>query len=101
MLAIHFGGSERKPFLCLSTFENSEREFNTWKERCISSKVHYFNFDPIGVNSEPSGFNISEHAIQRIFERAYSDLDPMAEGFKKIDFTNELRMAPLWSFLEP
>jgi hypothetical protein len=29
MLAIHFGGSERKPFLCLSTFENSEREFNT------------------------------------------------------------------------
>jgi hypothetical protein len=98
MLANHSGGTDRKPFLCLSTFENTERTFNTWSERCLSSKVLYFNFDPIGVNSQQSGFNISEHAIQRIFQRSYSDQDPMAESFKKINFTNELRLAPLWSF---
>ena len=98
MLANHSGGTERKPFLCLSTFENTERTFNSWSERCFSSKVLFFNFDPIGVHSQQSGFNISEHAIQRIFQRCYSDQDPMAESFKKINFTNELRLAPLWSF---
>jgi hypothetical protein len=98
MLANHSGGTDRKPFLCLSTFENTERTLNTWSERCFSSKVLYFNFDPIGVYSEQSGFNISEHAIQRIFQRSYSDQDPMGEYFKKINFTNELRLAPLWSF---
>ena len=98
MMAIHMGGTDRKPFLCLSTFENNERIFNTWSEKCFSSKILYFNFDPIGVNSQQSGFNISEHAIQRIFERSYSDSDPLGESFKKIIFTNELRMSPLWSF---
>jgi hypothetical protein len=98
MLASHVGGTARKPFLCLSTFENDERIFNTWSEKCFTSKIIYFNYDPIGVNSEHSGFNISEHAIQRIFERSYSDFDPLGESFKKINFTNELRMVPLWSF---
>ncbi len=98
MLANYFGGTARKPFICLSTFENLERPYNSWNERCFSSKNIYFNFDPIGVNSEQVGFNISEHAIQRIFERSYSDSDPLAESFSKINFVNELHMAPLWSF---
>ncbi len=96
-LASHRGGSKRNPFLCVATFENQEIDYESWKEKCISSHLIYITMREAHVESVPMGFSIGEHAIQRIFERTYLDSTPLEDGFKKIYFANELNHAPLWS----
>ena len=98
LLAKYHGGSKKHPLLCLATFEGGERQYNSWNENCISSNFFYAGHNPLWVDSMPVGFSISEHAIQRIFERSYTDGAPLRTDFRKINFTNELRHAPLWSF---
>ena len=97
LLAKYRGGSKRKPYLCMATFENDERQYNSWNENCIFSKLLYFTNNPVWVESVPKAFSVSEHAIQRIFERSLTDESPREKNFRKVHFAYELRFAPLWA----
>ena len=97
LLAKYRGGSKRKPFICMATFENRSRQYNSWNERCIFSVLIYFANNPVWVETLARGFSVSEHAIQRIFERSFTDESPAEKDFKKVHFATELRYVPLWS----
>lgn len=97
LISLYVGGSKRKPFLCIATLENDDRLFNSWQERCVRCILFYFSINPIAHEVIHMGFNLSEHAIMRIFERVYSDKDPLGIKFKTTDFVGELKYAPLWS----
>ncbi len=77
-IASYEGGSKRKPYFSFCGLEvNKKREFNSWQERCLSGSSVFFTFDQ-ETDSADALFNIGEHAIARVFERA------------KINITNEL-----------
>jgi len=97
LLAKYIGGSKRKPLLCMASFENENRQYNSWDENCISSKLNYLGHNPLWVESLPMGFSVSEHAIQRIFERSYTAESILNQDFQKVHFVRELLYAPLWS----
>jgi hypothetical protein len=97
LLAKHRGGSKRKPFICIATFENRTRQYNSWNERCIFSVLIYFANNPVWIETLSRGFSVSEHAIQRIFERSFTDDSPAENDFKKVHFASELQYVPLWS----
>jgi len=93
----YVGGSKRKPFLSIVTLENKERLYNSWNERCIQSVFLYFSLNPVCYEVVPMGFTLGEHAILRIFERTYTDTDPLTSSFSRTSFSKELIYAPLWS----
>lgn len=97
IVAKYHGGTQRKPFICFCLFEGEERKYNSWKENCINSTYVYFSINPPNIVAHPIGFSISDHAIQRIYERAFSDTDPINENFSKFDFSRELIYVPIWS----
>lgn len=97
LIAKYKGGSKRKPFLCTAMFENENRKYNSWNENCIYSKFNYYTINPVWADSFPDVFSVSEHAIQRIFERSFTDASPADKNFRKVQFANELRYAPLWA----
>jgi len=97
LLARYDGGSKRKPFLCLATFENENRQFNSWNENCISSMLIYFGQNPLWIETLSLGFSISEHAIQRVFERSYNEDLVLKKELKRVLFSYDLIYAPLWS----
>jgi hypothetical protein len=97
LLAKYRGGSKRKPYICMATFENGSRQYNSWNERCIFSVLIYFANNPVWVETLVKGFSVSEHAIQRIFERSFTDESPAEKDFRKVHFATELQYAPLWS----
>jgi hypothetical protein len=89
-------GGKRHPFLCLYVFEDEpQRAFNTWNEKCLGSCAFILSPDPFNVFVRPIGFNISEHAVQRIFERTISGNVPLSYQEQLRLITDELRHAPL------
>ena len=97
LLTKYKGGSKRKPFLCVATFENERRQYSSWEENCISSKLIYVGCNPLWIQALPIGFATYEHAIQRIFERSYTTESVVKEDFEKVHFVRELAHAPLWA----
>ncbi len=96
-LATSSMGSKRKPTLLLYLFEDKDRSFNTWEERCVSSELLQISINPFFSKVTQAGFNISEHAIQRIFERAVPHNNPITSNEIVHVFLNELRFAPVIS----
>lgn len=90
-------GSKRKPTLLLYVFEDKDRSFNTWEEKCVSSELLQISINPFFSKVTRAGFNISEHAIQRIFERAVPHNNPIIKDEIIHVFLNELRFAPVIS----
>jgi len=89
-------GSKRHPILLLYLFEGqSERSYNSWNEKCISSCTLFLSASPFNCFVRPIGFNLSEHAIQRIFERLIPKNITMSYNEKLQMVTNELQYAPI------
>lgn len=97
LLAKYKGGSKRKPFLCIATFENERRQYSSWEENCISSKLIYVGYNPLWIQALPIGFATYEHAIQRIFERSHTTESVVKKDFEKVHFVRELAHSPLWA----
>jgi hypothetical protein len=97
LIAKYLGGTKRKPYLCIYTWESGKRRFNSWTEQCISSSQIFLSFNPAGFEVSPLGFNISDHAIQRIYERSFSNEDPVSGSFSHIKVLNELRYVPFFT----
>jgi hypothetical protein len=91
------GGSNRKPYVALSVLVAGDRNFNQWQEKCFTSNQILINFDPWYLEVLPAGFSISEHAIQRIFQRKFDNSNDYKfdeSGLREI--VDELIFAPLW-----
>ncbi len=102
LLAQHKGGTKRKPYLCIYTLENESRDFNSWTEQCISTSQLFISANPPAFEVAPLGFNISDHAIKRIYERSLNDSAPLSDSFQHIQVLSELSLAtyyiPYWGF---
>jgi hypothetical protein len=94
----HIGGSKRKPFLCVSTLDNQlGKSFNSWNEQCLNSVQLITIYSPWYFEAIYAGYSISEHAVQRIYERTIES-DALNVDKSKISLlTEQLLMAPAWS----
>ena len=92
------GGTKRKPILCISTLDSDPRKkYNSWNEQCLNSVQLLIIFSPWHVNAVYSGYSLSEHTIQRIFERSIS-VDKFRSAEKNLfAFSLELSEAAFWS----
>ncbi len=92
------GGSKRKPILCISTLDSDPlKKFNSWNEQCLNSVQLLIIFSPWHVDAVYSGYSLSEHTIQRIFERAIS-IDEFRNNENNLfAFSSELLETPFWS----
>jgi len=95
-LAKYSGGSKRKPFICFATFENIAAADTLWGEKAIASRYMLVSKNPLTIEVKSSGFVVGEHAIFRIFQRAFDVTEITSESFKKIYFSKELQYIPLW-----
>jgi hypothetical protein len=94
----YIGGTKRKPFLCISTIDShSRKKYNSWHEQCLDSVQLLMIFSPWHVASVYSGYSLSEHTIQRIFERAISVEKFRTAHKDSFAFSAELAEAPFWS----
>lgn len=92
------GGSLRKPYAAFSVLTSGNRKYNQWHEKCLSSNQILINFDPWHVEVLQTGFNLSEHAVHRIFQRKFDNSNNYNledSGLKEI--VKELSFSPLWS----
>lgn len=97
-------GSKRHPTLCLYLFdEDAERAYNSWNEKCLGSCAYILTPRPFNVFVRNIGFNLSEHAVQRMFERKISDNVGLTYSEKLHLIVSELEHAPLlcafWSIV--
>jgi hypothetical protein len=71
VLIFYSGGSKRRPYFALLGISIDEkREFNQWNEKCLTGHMVIMNYEPSIAEGMPALFNVGEHAISRIYERA-------------------------------
>ena len=97
-------GSKRHPALCLYLFdEEAERAYNSWNEKCLGSCAFILSANPFDAVVRILGFNLSEHAVQRIFERQIADNVALTYTEKLHLIIGELQHVPLlcafWSIV--
>lgn len=94
----YIGGTKRKPYLCISTLDSQlGKSFNSWNEQCLNSVQLITIFSPWYFEATYAGYSISEHAVQRIYERAIKSDALNADKSKLSLLTEQLLMAPAWS----
>ncbi len=96
-LTIYEGGSERHPYLAFSGLAvDKEREYNSWKEKCVTTVNVITTWDPFHVEVMNSNFNISEHAVSRLYQRG----DIKVTNETDIDIfciVKEFYYVPIWA----
>jgi hypothetical protein len=95
-LVLYEGGSRKKPYLASCSFYiNPENKYNSWKEQCLSATSFFMDTNH-AFNEHPCMFNIGEHAISRLFQRAEFTVD---EDGLPVTFSilPELKLIPLWA----
>ena len=98
LICSHSGGSKRKPYYAFSTLvDNQSRNLNNWEEKCLESIQIFICHDPWAVKTIEAGFNISEHAIERIYQRSISS-DQLRENSNDAHIVfEELEFCPMWA----
>ena len=95
-LVIYEGGSTGKPYLaCDLLTVIKDREFNSWKEKCLTGNTLLFVHDPNLIDVFPSIYNIGEHAISRLFLRNTTEFENNTIDYKYI--IKEMIYIPLWA----
>lgn len=96
-LASYEGGSKRQPYFSACGLHiNKKREINSWQERCLSGDNIFVNFDR-ACGADEAQFNIGEHAIARLFERAKIALINDSGDIDVFRILPVLQSIPLWS----
>lgn len=90
------GGSSSAPYFAFdSLLAISERELNSWQEKCLSSISVILLFgahEPLFSNG---AYNIGEHLVSRLIQRSGLINDPLK--FNPRIVIDELAYVPLWS----
>lgn len=92
-----FGGKRNKKLFFYVYEDQPNRQYNSWKEKSIGTCVLTLHLKTFDSNVRFLGFNISEHAVQRIFERLIPDNIALTYKEKLGLFHAELMYAPLIS----
>jgi len=96
ILVDYLGGSNSKPYFALDLIEiYKEREFNEWKEKCLTGSTLIFSYDPRVFDTLQARYTLSEHAIFRLFCRTKPNLIGKIVDYKYI--LTQLKHVPLWS----
>jgi len=97
-LAMYEGGSKRKPYISLNLLlPLKSRCYNSWDEKCLTGTATIINLVPFLIHSLPVPYNISEHAVARLFLRTRISLDNGLVDVKAVN--SELIYIPFWSCL--
>ena len=95
-LVIYEGGSTGKPYLaCDLLTVIKDREFNSWKEKCLTGNTLLFVHEQNFIDVFPSIYNIGEHAISRLFLRNTTEFENNTIDYKYI--IKEMIYIPLWA----
>jgi hypothetical protein len=96
ILLFYEGGSANKPYIVFDLLTVLEgREYNAWNEKCLTGFTFLVNFEPRIIDDIDATYNISEHAIARLFLRT----KPKFKG-DVIDcmyIRNEMKLLPFWA----
>ena len=96
ILLFYEGGSKNRPYITFDLLTVLEgREYNTWNEKCLTGINFLVNYEPRLVDDAYGAYNISEHAISRLFLRT----EPKFKG-SVIDcryIRDEMRSLPFWA----
>lgn len=96
-ISFYEGGSKGNPYVGLVGLAiDPERQYNHWNEKCLSGMVYVQTLKPDFIDVCDSPFNIGEHAIARVYERANLNF------FNEFDvdlfsILPEFKMVPLWA----
>lgn len=96
LVALHLGGSRRKPYLALNVLAiDTEGQSNQWDERCLYG-YEIINFPALHfIDWRHSNFNISEHVIYRLLQRSSLSYENLDTEFPK--WHENLSFVPLWA----
>ena len=96
-IVFYEGGSKSSPYIgFVGMAIDSSREYNSWNEKCLSGMSYVQTHNQGFIDICDSPFNIGEHAIARLYERA--DLKYLNEF--EVDLFSilpEFQMVPLWA----
>jgi len=96
ILLFYQGGSKNKPYVIFDLLTVlAGREYNTWNEKCLTGVTFLVNFEPRLIDDVNAAYNISEHAIARLYLRT----EPKFKG-DVIDcryIRNEMKSLPFWA----
>lgn len=96
-ISFYEGGSKGSPYVGLVGLTiDPAREYNNWNEKCLSGMVYVQTLKPDFIEICDSPFNIGEHAIARIYERA--NLKFLNEfDVDLFSILPEFKMVPMWA----
>ncbi len=95
-LVMYEGGTSTKPYLVFDLLTPIDgRLYNDWNEKCLTGVSFLFNYEPSFAVDHFTTYNISEHAISRVFLRTKPVLKNGTIDCKYI--INEMAYIPFWS----
>lgn len=69
-IVVYVGGSKRKPYFGIcSLATQKDKPYNSWNEKCLYGFPNIASFDPRFSKPSMSFFNVSEHAVSRLYQR--------------------------------
>lgn len=96
IIIFYDGGSKSKPYVVFELLTViKDREYNSWNEKCLTGFTFLVNYEPRIVDDADALYNISEHAISRLYLRTKPKIKNQT-----IDYTyikDELNLIPFWS----
>jgi len=79
-IAVYVGGSKRKPYFGICSLAiQKDKPYNSWNEKCLYSFSNIACFDPRFSKPSMSYFNVSEHAISRLYQRGKIEINNETE----------------------
>jgi hypothetical protein len=96
-ISIYEGGSKTSPYFAFVGISvDKERKFNSWNEMCLSGEAVIQSHHPRFIDTSGACFNVSEHAISRIYERSkLRFIDEFTVDIHSI--LPEFQLLPIWS----
>lgn len=97
-IAFFYGGSKRNPLIAnVTMLPNKGRRYGDWDENALGGMVELEWIKDFGRDDKfrPLGFFVGEHALARIYQRSFNQIeDGVIDPFK---ITERLRFVPLWT----
>ncbi len=95
-LVMYEGGTSNKPYLVFDLLTPiADRPYNSWNEKCLTGVSFLFNYDPSVAVDHFTAYNISEHAISRVYLRTKPVLKNETIDCKYI--IEEMVYIPFWA----
>jgi hypothetical protein len=96
IIIFYDGGSKSKPYVVFELLTViKDREYNSWNEKCLTGFTFLVNYEPRIIDDADALYNISEHAISRLYFRTKPKFKNQTIDYLYIK--DELKYIPFWS----